>query len=247
MKILLVRHAEPDYAIDSLTPKGKKEAELLAKRLGSLNNVVAIYSSPLGRAMETAKPTAEQLGLPITVLPWLQEFRGRILDPESNKERIPWDLKHHFWQNSPSLLQESEWTTHPLMNTAQPSVQEVYKETCQGITNLLANHGFILQENRMFRCEDNKEEIILLFCHMGLAMAIIGFLTQVSPFALWHGFCMPPSSVATLVTEERQKGLASFRCFQLGDTSHLAAANQPPSRMAMFQEIFTGEDHTNTT
>ena len=247
MKILLIRHAEPDYANDSLTPKGKTEAKLLAKHLGRLKNVVGIYSSPLGRAMQTAGPSAEQLGLPITVLPWLQEFRGRILDPESGKERIPWDLKHQFWQNAPSLLQENQWTTHSLMNTATPSVQEVYEETCQGIVQLLETHGFILQENRMFQCEENKEEIILVFCHMALAMAIIGFLTQVSPFALWHGFCMPPSSVASLVTEERQKGLVSFRCFQMGDTSHLAVENEPPSRMAMFQEIFTGEDHTNTT
>ena len=247
MKILLIRHAEPDYAIDSLTPKGKKEAKLLAKRLVKLKNVVGIYASPLGRAMETATPTAEKLGLPITVLPWLQEFRGRIFDPETGEDRIPWDLKHHLWQNAPSLLSEREWTSHPLMNTATPSVEAIYEETCQGITELLKIHGFTLQENRMFQCEDNKEEIVLVFCHMGLAMAIIGFLTQVSPFALWHGFCMPPSSVATLVTEERQKGLVSFRCFQMGDTSHLAIENEPPSRMAMFQEIFTGEDHTNTT
>ena len=225
----------------------KKEAKLLAKRLAKLKNVVGIYASPLGRAMETAKPTAEKLGLPITILPWLQEFRGRILDPESGEERIPWDLKHHFWQNSPSLLSEKEWTRYPLMNTATPSVEMIYEETRQGVTKLLETHGFTLQENRMFQCEDNKEEIILVFCHMGLAMAIVGFLTQISPFALWHGFCMPPSSVATLVTEERQKGLVSFRCFQMGDTSHLATANEPPSRMAMFQEIFTGEDHTNTT
>ena len=30
MKITLVRHGEPNYAIDSLTPKGFREAELLA-------------------------------------------------------------------------------------------------------------------------------------------------------------------------------------------------------------------------
>lgn len=247
MKILLIRHAEPDYAIDSLTPKGKREAKLLAKRLSNLKNVIGIYSSPLGRALETAKPTANHLGMPITVLPWLQEFRGRILDPESGKERIPWDLKHHLWQNTPPLLVEKEWTKHPLMNTASPSVDAIYKETCQGVIELLENHGFTLQSDRMFQCQENKEETILLFCHMGLAMTIIGFLTQISPFSLWHGFCMPPSSVATLVTEERQKGLVSFRCFQMGDTSHLSPANELPSRMAMFQEIFTGEDHTNTT
>lgn len=33
MKLIIIRHAEPDYAIDGLTEKGKKEAELLKHRL----------------------------------------------------------------------------------------------------------------------------------------------------------------------------------------------------------------------
>ena len=54
MRILLVRHAEPDYARDSLTPKGRREAELLSQRLCRLN-VKAFYVSPLGRAQDVYK------------------------------------------------------------------------------------------------------------------------------------------------------------------------------------------------
>ena len=36
MKLLIIRHADPDYSIDSLTPKGWKEAEYLAERLGKI-------------------------------------------------------------------------------------------------------------------------------------------------------------------------------------------------------------------
>ena len=32
MKLLLIRHGEPDYTIDSLTEKGCKEAELLSEK-----------------------------------------------------------------------------------------------------------------------------------------------------------------------------------------------------------------------
>ena len=42
MRILIVRHAEPDYAIDSLTPAGWKEAELAAEYLSQLD-VKAFY------------------------------------------------------------------------------------------------------------------------------------------------------------------------------------------------------------
>ena len=33
MRILLIRHGEPDYSADRLTAKGKEEAELLSRRM----------------------------------------------------------------------------------------------------------------------------------------------------------------------------------------------------------------------
>ena len=36
MRILLIRHGDPDYEHDTLTEKGRREAELLAKRASSL-------------------------------------------------------------------------------------------------------------------------------------------------------------------------------------------------------------------
>ena len=49
MKILIIRHADPDYSIDSLTEKGFKEAELLAHRM-ERENADYYYCSTLGRA-----------------------------------------------------------------------------------------------------------------------------------------------------------------------------------------------------
>ena len=37
MRILIVRHADPDYDIDSLTDTGWKEAELAADYLSKIN------------------------------------------------------------------------------------------------------------------------------------------------------------------------------------------------------------------
>lgn len=61
MKLVLIRHGEPDYENDTLTLKGKTEARLLADRLKDLH-IDEIYVSPLGRAKDTAKPTLEKLG-----------------------------------------------------------------------------------------------------------------------------------------------------------------------------------------
>ena len=61
MKLLIVRHGDPDYSIDSLTPKGWREAELLKDRLTKLD-VAACYCSPLGRAKDTASFTLKECG-----------------------------------------------------------------------------------------------------------------------------------------------------------------------------------------
>ena len=55
MKLLIVRHGDPDYDIDSLTEKGWKEVEYLSQKLSKLD-VKAFYVSPLGRAKDTAAP-----------------------------------------------------------------------------------------------------------------------------------------------------------------------------------------------
>lgn len=47
MKLLIVRHGDPDYDIDSLTEKGWKEVEYLSQKLSKLD-VKAFYVSPLG-------------------------------------------------------------------------------------------------------------------------------------------------------------------------------------------------------
>ena len=46
MKLLIVRHGDPDYDIDSLTEKGWKEVEYLSQKLSKLD-VKAFYVSPV--------------------------------------------------------------------------------------------------------------------------------------------------------------------------------------------------------
>jgi uncharacterized protein (DUF2062 family) len=61
MKLLIIRHAEPDYSIDSLTEKGWIEAEYLSEKLSKMD-IKAIYTSMLGRAKDTAAVTLKKMG-----------------------------------------------------------------------------------------------------------------------------------------------------------------------------------------
>ena len=59
MKLLFIRHGDPDYTIDSLTEKGWKEAEFLSEKIAALD-VRDFYVSPLGRAKDTASCTLKK-------------------------------------------------------------------------------------------------------------------------------------------------------------------------------------------
>ena len=129
MKIIFVRHAEPWYAIDSLTEKGHREAELLSHRLCKLD-VKAFYTSPLGRARETGRYTLEKLGREAEVLPWLAEFRGRTIDPEHGNHRIPWDQKPSIWMERDKLRSMDTWLDDPLFDGSD--VDKVFACDCGG-------------------------------------------------------------------------------------------------------------------
>lgn len=49
MEIILIRHGDPDYANDTLTPRGHEEAKKLARFLAD-KPIDAIFQSPNGRA-----------------------------------------------------------------------------------------------------------------------------------------------------------------------------------------------------
>ena len=52
MRLLIIRHGDPDYARDNLTEKGKREAKLLSEMLAK-DKIDYLYCSPLGRAKAT--------------------------------------------------------------------------------------------------------------------------------------------------------------------------------------------------
>ena len=62
MRILFIRHGDPNYELDVLTEQGKKEAKALASIIRGLN-VGSVFVSPLGRARETASYSLKELGM----------------------------------------------------------------------------------------------------------------------------------------------------------------------------------------
>lgn len=241
MRILLVRHGEPDYRTDSLTEKGRREAELLSRRLEHIP-AKAYYVSPLGRARETADFTLRRVGREAEVLPWLAEFRGVTVDPETGRRRIPWDYRTTAWYDHVLLLDRDRWTEDSLVSGG--NVAEIWEETKNGVDTLLLSHGY-RRDGAVYRCEDNTEDTIVLFCHFAIGTAILSYLTGIPPVPMWQGFLTLPTSITTLVTQERTKGEIEFRCVCMGDVSHLLENGEPLSLIGIYPECWNGVESTD--
>ena len=234
MKLYIVRHGDPDYVSDSLTERGRKEAELLADRLEKLD-FTAIYVSPLGRARETAEATLRRLGRQGETKDWLREFAPRRFDPDLGRECVIWDWLPARWTAERAFYDREAWMHVPVM--AEAGVPAEARRVHDGLDGLLAQHGYV-RDGDLFRAERPNRDSIVFFCHFGVECVLLGHLLGVSPMPLWHGTCALTTSVTTLVTEERRQGFASFRMLSFGDVSHLTAAGQEPSFSARFCETW---------
>ena len=233
MKIMFIRHGEPDYPVDNLTDKGKKEAELLCKRFLQSCEIDDVYCSPLGRAIATAKPYLEATGKTAIVKRWLQEFNAKVWNEKNGGGyNIPWDFYPADWTGDELLFDKYKWTTSPLMNQ---SVVDAYADVCKGIDELLSSYGYNRSGNMYLSDEKDKDKTIVIFCHLGAQFAILSHLLGISAVLLWHGFFVAPTSITTLVAEERNKGEAYFRVTSLGDTCHLYVADEPISHRGLHE------------
>lgn len=234
MKLLIIRHGDPDYSIDSLTPTGWKEAELLSRRISKLD-VKAFYVSPLGRAQDTASLTLEKMGRTAETMPWLREFGPRILKPHHQAESSLWDWMPADWTAEPIFYDADQWMNAKIFVDA--GVPAEAKWVTDHFDALLARHGYV-RDGKLYRAAQPNEDTIVFFCHFGLECVLLAHLMNISPMVLWHGLCAAPSSVTTVITEERQEGIASFRVSAFGDISHLYAADQEPAFSARFCETY---------
>lgn len=234
MRLIFIRHGDPDYVHDSLTEKGQKEVELLADRMEKIS-ADAYYLSPLGRAQRTGAATLRRLGREGTTLDWLQEFTESCNLPQTGQKHLIWDFMPSFMDKYPQLYSPSGWLDVPFIRDS--GVPAAYRHVCEGIDDLLASHGYV-RSGTYYKAVNANRKTLVFFCHFGATAVILSHLFNMSPTAIMQHFSAAPSSVTTVYTEEREEGIASFRCFAYGDLSHLYAADEPPAFAGRFCETF---------
>lgn len=253
MKLLFIRHGDPDYENDTLTEKGHREAQLLAEYMKDFR-IDKVYVSPLGRAQATADYVLKTLGISATTVDWLQEFPGivnanisedvrKAYETELIKDettglyqpRIMWDMLPSYFGNHPELFDAKEWRNSQLFTGSD--VLSTYDNVIAEFDNLLKENGY--EKNGLtYTVNTNNEKTIAFFCHYGITSVLLSHLWNVSPFVPLQFTALAPTSITEIATEERQKGIAIFRTLRLCDISHLSIGNEEPSFSARFCETY---------
>ena len=240
MRLLFIRHGDPDYTIDGLTETGRIEAELLAERIAPMD-IREYYVSTMGRALATAHPTLEKAGRTAKECEWLQEFSIPVHRPdkEGGFSQVPWDWLPQDWSRYPLLLDREHWFEHPVF--AEADLKSAYNHVIREFELVLAAHGYV-RDGLCYRAEHANSDTLACFCQFGVTCVLMSRLMNVSPMVLWHGLAMAPSSVTTVWSEERRPGIASFRASSVGDISHRYIRGQAPSFSARFCEVHGNGD-----
>ncbi len=238
MKIVFIRHGDPNYELDALTEKGILEAKALIPRVEKMN-ADYYYVSPLGRARQTAQIAMERIDKEAEVKDWLKEFPAvveHICEPNPGPQC--WDWMPSDWAKEPSFYDIDHFYDHPVMKKGH--VKEIYEDVINHFDALLKKHGYA-KNGKTFDVLKANHDTLCFFCHFGIECVLLSYLINVSPMILWHGFVASTSSVTIVNTEERQKGIASFRISHFGDTSHLDASGLEPSFSARFCECYSDD------
>ena len=218
MLLYVVRHGEPDYVTDTLLERGKLQAEAVGKRLVRAG-ITQIYSSPMGRAKETAAPACRMLNLPCHIEEWAKEIEQEVKSPYPDGV-----LK------SVSLLNNIEFRKDGRMDLLYdqgfdcPGINQSHmKEAVEYITengrDFLTRLGY-REENGIYRILNPNEERVALFAHQGFGFAFLSHVLDI-PYPLFCTHFDMGHTGMTVIQFADQGGISIPRVLQLSNDSHL--------------------------
>lgn len=221
MLLYIIRHGDPNYETDTLTERGKLQAEAVGKRMFDAK-IDRIFSSPMGRAQETAEPACRLLGLEKTIEPWTHEIEEERLTPYPDGE-----------MKSVTFVQNTEYRKNGYIDYPYGKAYDVpgfstsqMKQKVQSIADdgraFLERLGY-KEEDGVYRIIRKNEEKIALFCHYAFAKSWLSDLLHIPIHLMWGGFDYNHTGVTVLEFANNEDGFTAPRCLCFADVSHLYA------------------------
>ncbi|MBE6633071.1 MAG: histidine phosphatase family protein [Ruminococcaceae bacterium] len=229
MLLFYVRHGDPIYNPDSLTPKGEEQARALAPRLAKYG-LDEIYVSSSNRAQQTAKPTCEALGLTPTVLDWCKEHYAyrdfSVVDDQGHRHWLFQDEKLLPLLTSSAVQGLGrEWYRHEAFasGSCERGLARVQTETDRFMASLGYRH---CAEEGHYKVEKENTGRVALFAHQGFGLIFLSCLLDIPFPMICSHFDMGHSGV-TVIELENLNGISIPKVLQLSNDSHLYREGLP--------------------
>lgn len=219
MELVLVRHAQPAWNINSiaqvdpgLTDLGQRQAKKLAQRLASEHFDEIVVSTAM-RAQQTAAPIRELLNTtPTEDREWLHEihmpgsWQGSPAD-EVNRTLVASRLRsrEQWWQGMPG----------------GETFHDFHGRVTIGLAAELAEMGVVRHDDKLWTVPDTRRRVLFV-AHSGTNSVVLGHLLGLAPEPWeWERFDSGHASVTMLRTRAIANGHI-FSLVRFSDVSHLA-------------------------
>lgn len=240
MLLFYIRHGDPVYDPDQLTPLGRRQAEAIARRLARYG-LDEIYMSSSNRAQETAQPTCELLRMRGTVLDWTNEaYAWKEMTLRDEKGRLTWgfvtkEVRDLFTSKEVQRM-AGEWYEHPFFqnNTMGTGYLRIKNETRAFLNQL----GFAWDEEKgqylnlhyqqrpSWTSRETEGKRVALFAHHGFGMAFLSSVLDIPYPYVCEKMNLGHSGLSVILFSERQEYVIP-QLLTLGNDGHLLAGDLP--------------------
>jgi probable phosphoglycerate mutase len=219
MLLYIVRHGDPIYSTDSLTERGKLQAEAVGKRMYDAK-INRIFSSPMGRAKMTSDPACRLLGLEKQIEDWAHEIEDERLTPfpDGKMKSVTYVQNTYYRENG--YIDFPFDKSLECQGFNQTNMAVAVKRICDGGRDFLSRLGYV-EENGIYRITKPNEDKVALFCHAAMTKTWLSYLLHIPIHLLWAGMNVTHTGVTVLEFKNNENGVTAPKMLCFSDVSHL--------------------------
>lgn len=226
-----IRHGDPIYNPDGLTPLGYEQADALKYRLCA-NGFNKIYASSSNRAILTAKPTADLLKKEIETLDWCNEkYAYDELGMRNDEGYYTWCFNHlHikklFLSEEVRLLGEN-WYDHKAFEGTK--LKEGMLRIRNNADEFMLSLGY--RNNRQegyYIAENPNNDRVALFAHEGFGIAFLSSILNI-PYPIFSTHFAMCHTGVTVVEFRDEGGFVFPKVLTYSNEAHLYEKRVPLS------------------
>ena len=221
MLLYLVRHGDPDYKTDSLTERGKLQAEAVGKRIIA-SKIDRIFSSPMGRAKMTAEPACRLLGIEYEVEEWTKEVEEYIKTTYPDGKIKSIDGLQNTAHREGGCIDLSYENAFECPTIGESGMGAAVKYVEENGNAFLERLGY-REKGGNYRILRENEERVALFCHGGFMRTWLSVLLHIPLHMMLADFDINHTGVTVIQFKNNENGITAPRLLCYSDLSHLYA------------------------